>query len=158
MNTILALIAGYFGLLAVLSLIAGPYRIRMRALAHDLVRDHPDDMLAHDFCSSLLATAFSVRAAPIRLFIFMAALLVPGDVLTRDCEEIEHEHEAFFTDVRVHELVDAFHVSIAASNPIFGLLMYAAKGAFRLKAVIYFKGKRSKQRQLTDSIGLKLYA
>lgn len=158
MTTMFALIAGYFGLLAVLSIIARPYRARMRALAHDLLADHPNDMLAREFCSSLLTTAYSVRAAPIRFFIFMAALFVPGDALTRECEEIESEHEAFFTDSRVHRFVDAFHVSIATANPIFGLLMYAAKGAFRVKAVFYLKGKIAKQRQLTDSIGLKLYA
>ena len=158
MTTIFALVAGYFGLLAVLSFIARPYRLRMRELADALVRAHPTDDLSRDFCNGLLKTAYSVRAAPIRFLLFMAALLVPGARLDQDCDEIEAEHPAFFNDPRVHKLVENYHVSIALVNPVFGILMYLAKFAFRVKAIAYYRGKMINQQKLTDSIGLRMYA
>lgn len=152
MIALLALIGGYFGLLGVLSIVARPYRHKLAALASELSRAYPGDEMVEDACRYYLGNAYSIRAAPVRFLIFVTALLIPGDVLDEQCREADRDHPGIFDDPRLHEMNEAFHASVAAVNPIFGLLAHFARAAFGLKAVIHHRGKVG--RKLADYVDM----
>ncbi|WOF43756.1 hypothetical protein KNJ79_01980 [Sphingopyxis indica] len=155
MMTVIALVAAYFGILALLFAIANPHRARLKELAADLVADYPDDDLARLFCTNYLRTAYSWRAAPIRFLAYMIALMIPGPKLEQECIEMEREH-AFMADSRVRELIESYHASIAAVNPLFGALLYFAKLLIRLKAFVNHRGKMKAHEAVY--VGLRGYA
>ncbi|RPF70428.1 hypothetical protein [Aurantiacibacter spongiae] len=153
MTVLIALIAGYVGLLVMLAVMAKPHRQRIARLANELVADYPQNEKMGFLCQHYTATAYAWRAAPIMFVSYVAALLIPGDTLDEMCEREDREHPHLLGDPRLRELMHSYDASIAAVNPIFGALMYAALWAFGLKARIHYRGKYSPK--LVDYVGVR---
>lgn len=153
MNVLIALIVAYLIALAVFSLIARPHRVRLNRLLNELAADYGDNPFVMDLCGHFASTAYAWRAAPMKFFAYMVFMMVPGDVLDEKCREADLENPNILDDARIHEAMDSYDASIAAVNPIFGSLMYAAEWAFRAKAVLHHRGKSG--RKLTDYVGMR---
>jgi hypothetical protein len=155
MTIMIALIAGYFGLLIVLSLIARPSRHRLSALAHDLSCEEPKSEHLR-FLRAMLDSAYSMRSAPAHLAAVIIQLLTPSEKFDRRAREWAAENRNLVDDPRWREVYDRYIVSIVAANPIFGALLVLARAAFRLKAHLYFKRLRSGSPKI-DTQALELY-
>lgn len=152
MEILIAFIAGYFVLLATLSLAARPARARLKELADELGRDYGNEPFVADYLRSQLGTAYSWRAAPIDTFVLIAALIVPAQIFWMKANKVKADHPTMFKDPRFGEFDDAYSVSIAAVNPIFGLFMYAAIFALVLKMMAY--ARRSDVRREIPPVGM----
>lgn len=156
MSTIVALIAGYFALLAILSLIARPYRARLAELIDQLGSDYGDypDILA--VLQRYADTCYIWRSATIKFVGYVLFLMVPGSALDKVYEKTEQDQPFIFSDPRFREMISCYNASISAVNPIFGALMFAVREIFLLKARIHHRGKSV--RKLSDLIGMKAIA
>jgi hypothetical protein len=138
MSTLIAFIAAYFLLLAVLSVVAKPSRVRLKNLTCEL--------LAADLTKSerkmvlrLTASAYSVRTAPLLLLMFITGVLRHSEKLDAASDTWVIDNPTLSTDRRSHELLELHMASAAATNPVFGTLAYAAKWAFRVKSKAHFE-------------------
>lgn len=133
MSTVIALVLAYFGLVVVLSLLVKPQRERLRTLAHD-VRSGELTPRQERVVHHLLGGAYSLRSAPMQLAAAAILILTPSFTLDRDARKWASENESIVRDKRWGEMFDAYLASVAAVNPLFGVLMYAAIWLFRAKA------------------------
>lgn len=148
----IALISGYFALLAVLSVVARPYRARMAVLARDLLAAYPDDPFIQHLCEAYIKSAYSLRAAPVRLLSYILGLIKPARELDRECYQMKEESPAFFADPRISELIDCYNASISAVSPVFGALAYVARLLFLLKAYLHFHGREHLERAAAELV------
>jgi len=144
---------GYFGVLAVLSLFARPYRARLLVLGAELGAEYqePDDQR---FILALMSSAYSWRAAIVQTLVYLTGIFRRGDELDRACEEYVTEKPEFARDPRVHEMLSAYFASAVAVNPLFGILAITAKTGFRIKARLHHRGKQVDH--LSDYVGYRL--
>ena len=154
MLNVFALIGAYFALLVALSLAARPARARLAALARDLSADYPDNDLIQSLCRAYVISARSLRAAPVRFFMYVAVLVKSPYVLDRECEAAKRENPDFFSDPRILEMGECYQASTSAASPIFGALGYVARRAFLLKARIHHRTKQD-SRCLTELVELQ---
>lgn len=147
-----ALIAIYFVALVVLSVMARPHRVRMATLANELLADYPSSSAIRQLCSHCLATAYSMRIAPIRLCAYVAFLFKPGREIDEVCDRANQENPELFRDPRVGRMLEAYNASTTAASPVFGLLASVARYAFILKAIIHHREvqSRDKYAELVD--------
>lgn len=136
MTTVFLFVAAYFALLALLGLLARPYRLRMRAIADELLQLQPTEA-ERKFIFRLVDTAYSVRTAPVIFLVFVVGILQRSEVLDRDSDKWAIENPRLSSDRRSHELLEMHMVSAAVVNPIFGALAYVTKWVFRAKARAY---------------------
>lgn len=141
MTSIVIIVGGYFAALVVLALVARPYRIRMKALALELIESGIPER-EERLIKRLMETAYSIRTSPQIFFVFMIGLARRSDQIDREVQEFV-KNNALARDPRVSKLLDLHMASAAAVNPIFGALGYGAKWAFGLKAIAHHRGKRS---------------
>lgn len=152
MEYLIAFILGYFALLAGLSFAARPARLRMKRLATELLAEHRYDADVTEYLQHQLATAYSWRAAPIDTFVMIAALIVPARVFWEKARKVEAEHPVMFSDPRFYRFDNDYTLSIAAVNPLFGVLMYAANVLIVLKLMAF--AKRADVRRQIPPIGM----
>ncbi len=150
MTNLLIFIALYFAALALLSVIARPYRVRLIAVSESLLSDHVNES-ERQFVSHVTRTAYSVRTSPMLFLIFLQGLLRTSESLDANPDDFEKSHPALTADNRAHELLEMHMASAAAVNPIFGILAYAAKWAFRAKAAAYLRKSKN------SAINLDIY-
>lgn len=136
MTTIFALIAGYFALLVVLSLIARPSRVRMAALAHELMASDPKPE-HRQVLKLLLDSAYSMRSAPVALAGTIISLLTPSEKFDAMAREWVKENREYVEDSRWIEFLERHTLSVVAANPIFGAPLLFARLLFRIKAHLF---------------------
>jgi hypothetical protein len=138
MITVLALVAGYFLLLMALSLMVRRQRERMAVLANSLLKM---ELLPHQerVVQRVINTSYSMRSAPAHLLSFTIALLTPAERLDHDARQWAKENPEMVTDRRWGELFDCHMASVAAINPVFGVLMYLARFLFKMKAYVFVR-------------------
>ncbi len=138
MTTLLIFVTAYFALLAVLSLVAQSYRLRLKAACEHLLDKASlcqDDV---KMVEATLSSAYSIRTAPMLLLVFMTGILRSGQQIDSDADRFDKEHPTFNEHLLVwHEMLETHMVSAFAVNPIFGSLAYIAKWIFRAKARAY---------------------
>lgn len=152
---VFALIAAYFALLIVLSVIARPYRVRLAELANELLADYPDEPIIVELCRVYTLSAYSIRAAPIRLLTYLIILIKPARDIDRECEEMKRDNKAFFEDARITEMMDCYNASISAVSPVFGALAFLASLAFKLKAYIHFHGRDHFEASIAEFVEIR---
>lgn len=138
MNQVIFLLLAYFGLLAAMSVVAIPYRRRLRDLGAELCQL---DLTPYErgYVESMLQFAYSWRASIIHALSYAAGLLQTYDALNREFEKSLEESPKLFSDPRLHQMSDAFFISAVAVNPLFGLLATVARLAFRIKARVFIR-------------------
>lgn len=145
MSTVLVLVAGYFALLILLSLAVRPQRVRLAALAEQLLGEG----IGHErrlFIQKILESAYSMRSSPMHVLGLAAALLTPSKRFDADAHEWAKRNPDLLTDNRWGELFGYHSASIAAANPIFGILQYIGMGLMSLKAMLFVRQHYSKQK------------
>ena len=139
MTTLFIFIIGYFAFLAALSLIARPYRLRLkfageRLLADSLLTDSDAKMVR-----GMLSTAYSIRTAPVLVLVFLTGMLRHSEQIDFEADSFAREHPSFLQHYETwHEMLEMHMVSVFAVNPIFGVFAYVGKWMFRAKARAYF--------------------
>jgi hypothetical protein len=139
MITLIIFIVAYFALLAVLSLAVRPYRLRLKVACEHLFDEAPLAQGDIKMLQSMLSSAYSIRAAPLLILVFMMGILRSGQQLDSDVEKFDKENPMFVANRRVwHEVLEMHMVSAFAANPFFGIAAYIARWIFRAKARAYF--------------------
>ena len=142
MSTLIAFVAAYFVLLALLSLLARPLRARLKTVASGFLDQDLTDT-ERKMILRLADTAYSVRTAPVIFLVFVIGLLQQNEKIDKESNSWAIENPTMASDRRSHQLLELHMASAAAVNPIFGALAYAAKWLFRAKAKAYFRRESS---------------
>ncbi|MGR4893322.1 hypothetical protein ACIPPQ_20040 [Sphingopyxis sp. LARHCG72] len=137
MEYLIAFVVGYFVVLASLSLVARPARLRLKRTGGALLAEYAHDEMITGYIRDQLGTAYSWRAAAIDSFVLIAALIVPTGAFWDKAQRVESEHPEMFTDKRFAEFERDYNVSIVAVNPIFGALMLIAGMILTVKVMTY---------------------
>jgi hypothetical protein len=138
MSTLIAFIAAYFLLLAVLSVVARPSRVRLKNLSCELLTANLTQS-ERKMVLRLADSAYSVRTAPLLLLVFITGVLRHSEKLDAESDGWVVDNPTLATDRRSHELLELHMASAAAANPIFGALAYVAKWVFRAKSKAHFE-------------------
>jgi hypothetical protein len=137
MTQVVILIAAYFAVLAMLSIIAIPYRRRLRALGAELCSLELNSA-DRAYVEALLRNAYSWRGAIVMVFAYAAAMFQSGDTLDKQCDKLVEE-SPLFADPRSHAFGEAYFASVVAVNPLFGIPAVVMRAAFRFKALLYHR-------------------
>jgi hypothetical protein len=139
MTTLFILIIGYFAFLAMLSLIARPYRLRLKSAGERLLAD---SLLTDDdakMVRGMLSTAYSIRTTPVLVLVFLTGVLRHSEQLDFEADSFEREYPSFVKHHKTwHEMLEMHMVSAFAVNPIFGVFAYLSKWMFRAKVRAHF--------------------
>lgn len=146
-TTILLFVGGYFVLLGVLALAVRPYRARLAALADEILRTSPSDEVDRHV-RELLKSAYSIRGAVAQFLGYAFYVVLPAHRVLTIAHEFHRAHPDLVDESRLSEFYDLWRASTAAVNPIFGALMYVAKGLFRLKARACVRRYHADRREL----------
>lgn len=149
-----ALIAGYFAVLVVLSVLARPHRVRLVMLANQLLADYPGNEFVEDLCRHFVESAYSLRVAPMRALQYAVFMFKPGHEIDRTCDRMHREQPEFFRDARIGAMIEAYNASTTAVSPLFGLLATVMRYAFLMKAYLHHHNKRTSD-QFAEVVELK---
>lgn len=155
MTQILTLVGGYIALLALLSLVARPARRGLASISNRLATAGLSEHERH-MVNVLLATSYSWRAAPIIAMSFLTGLLQSVPSLDDEAGKIASAFPNLFQTTDMHRLFEYHLASVAAVNPLFGVLAYAARWAFRVK--LYSHHRSRKAIEQIELIGMKAIA
>lgn len=149
MTTLFIFVLAYFGFLGLLSLAAKPYRLRLHAAATRLCDNASLSPSEDKMLKSILSSAYSIRAAPMLLLVFMTGILRRSEQIDTDADSFAQENPSIREHYALwHTLLETHMISAFAVNPIFGSLAYVAKWILRTKARAYFARTKRASRNL----------
>lgn len=138
MTAIAIIAACYFGTLLLLSILVRPMRRRMLENAQGLLNSDLTPA-QQELVKMTVESAYSMREAPIAFFHIMAWVIRPMDQVVRSFEKMEPDAD-FWDDPRATRMFASHLASVAAVNPAFGILAYAARALFRVKIYLFLRG------------------
>lgn len=137
MTLLIALVAGYLGLLLVLSALVKGRRVEMVSLAKQML-DAPHSKREELLVLVDLKSMYSLWVAPAQVFAILAALITPMSVL--ESKALELFGDVAMTDERFDRFsrfITNFNLSVAAANPLFGLPAIVLRELYKVKIQIY---------------------
>ena len=144
-------VVSYFVGLAILSVVARPYRMELASLAEELLADYGHDKHARALLERRKNSAYSIRAAPIAMLGYWIGVITPIQTIENAAADFESDYDGLFDDHRLPRLFSCYQASIAAVNPIFGALMFFSKALFIMKILMHVRSKENSDKLLTSS-------
>ncbi|MBA4757733.1 hypothetical protein [Sphingosinicella sp.] len=152
MTQILILVGGYIALLALLSIAARPARRGLIQVSKNLAKLELTERERH-MVNALLSASYSWRSAPIIALSFLTGLLQSPHSLDEESEEFASAIPNLIRSEDFHRLFEYHLISVASVNPLFGLLAYAARLAFRAKTRFHTQSRMTVHQ--IELIGMK---
>lgn len=144
MIEILLLIAGYFGLLALLSWAATPARRRIKDLGTQLLQLDLTDY-ERAYIQGCMRHAYSWRAAVGLLLGYISGMFETEQTLEAKMREAADKYPTLRRDWRLYALFECYIASAFAVNPIVGIAVVVFRTIYRWRVRIHHNAKRTKE-------------